>query len=148
MNFLRLQPRAIPPTTSHLFQVHPYFRSVATAAIISSTGGYTISEVVSEDHRELEAYSHKMLGSIIRRLKTTSSKYFQRLYPDSYEFGPKLRELMEGLRKYIMEMEDNELPRLEKALKERELEKGKNAGIELARSFRRTQLFIPTRAHP
>jgi len=195
MKFLRLHPRVTAPTTSyHLLRVHSFFRSVAT--ITSPSGGYTISEVVSEDHRELEAYSHKMLGThdsdTKERYKNQFSwllakhavgeeivlypayekylgsfgkeaadrdrlnyhqtkellEYFQRLYPDSYEFGPKLRELMVGLRKHIRATEDNELPRLEKALKEREHEEGENAAIELAKSFRRTQMFIPTRAHP
>lgn len=81
-------------------------------------------------------------------------EYFQRLYPKSPEFTPKLNELMENLKLHIRASEDEELPPLEEALKP--LSDGAVGGghgvrglsEELARSFDRTKMFVPTRGHP
>ncbi|KAI5777022.1 hypothetical protein EDC01DRAFT_624495 [Geopyxis carbonaria] len=71
-------------------------------------------------------------------------EYFQRIYPHSDEFEPKLRALMKELSKHIKKTEHEDLPKLESAL----VHGGKGDTMELAKSFRRTQMFLPSRAHP
>jgi hypothetical protein len=68
-------------------------------------------------------------------------EYFQRVYPTSEEFYPKLDETMGALTPHIEAEEKDELPELEKAL-------GPDASKDLAKSFYRTRHFLPTRSHP
>ncbi|RPB07738.1 HHE domain protein [Morchella conica CCBAS932] len=78
-------------------------------------------------------------------------EYFQRLYPQSKEFKPSLVELMEELEKHMRSEEKDELPMLEEALAKTKPESGiggKSRSQELALSFSRTKMFVPTRGHP
>lgn len=72
-------------------------------------------------------------------------EYFQRLYPRSAEFEPKLRQLARVVAEHASTAERCELPLLERAMSACV---GTDASVELACSFRRTQWFVPTRAHP
>lgn len=79
--------------------------------------------------------------------------YFQRLYPTSPEFKPKLTELMDALKQHIRVTEDTELPLLEKALRTVSTKvsgepEERGVSEELGRSFLRTKMFVPTRGHP
>ena len=66
---------------------------------------------------------------------------FQDLKPEDAEFEPTLKHLMKDLKHHNNEEEENDLPALEKAL-------GKEGSASLAKSFERTKLFVPSRAHP
>jgi hypothetical protein len=68
-------------------------------------------------------------------------KIFQDLHPTSNDFVPTLDRLMQVLNEHIEEEERDDLPTLEKAIPNHESE-------ALARSFRRTKAFVPTRSHP
>ena len=59
-------------------------------------------------------------------------------------YVPKLKELMAHLSSHIREEENDDLPALEMALKQR------HAGVSesLAKSFSRTRAFVPSRSHP
>ncbi|KAL7275493.1 hypothetical protein RUND412_001551 [Rhizina undulata] len=70
-------------------------------------------------------------------------EYFQRVYPNSPEFIPKLDELMAAFSEHMEAEENEELPKLEKALAGHE-----GVTYELAGSFKRTKMFAPTRSHP
>lgn len=78
-------------------------------------------------------------------------EHFQRLYPRSKEFRPQLVELMEELKQHMRAEEQEELPMLEEALAQAKPEGqlgGKSRSQELALSFSRTKMFVPTRGHP
>jgi hypothetical protein len=57
------------------------------------------------------------------------------------EFEPTLKSLMDDLSKHIKEEEEDDLPKLEKAIDE-------SASESIANSFERTKMFVPTKSHP
>jgi hemerythrin-like domain-containing protein len=68
-------------------------------------------------------------------------KNFQNLKPSSAEFEQTIRELMGKLSQHIKEEETEDLPKLQAAISE---ENSK----EMADSFQRTKMFVPSRSHP
>lgn len=66
---------------------------------------------------------------------------FQKLSADQPEFKPTLKSLMDDLAQHIKEEESDDLPKLEKALQSED-------SADLAKSFERTKMFVPTRSHP
>lgn len=56
-------------------------------------------------------------------------------------FGPTIEALMSDLSKHIEEEEKDDLPSLERAL-------AVDESADLARSFERTKMFVPSRSHP
>ncbi|KAI9373463.1 hemerythrin HHE cation binding domain-containing protein [Aspergillus egyptiacus] len=71
----------------------------------------------------------------------TQLKTFQQLDPSHHEFLPKLTALMDDLEAHIKEEESQDLPMLEDAVSEAE-------SRSLSKSFSRTKIFLPSRAHP
>jgi hypothetical protein len=63
------------------------------------------------------------------------------LSPSSQEFEPTIRSLWQVLGEHIEEEERDDLPKLEKALKDGD-------SSRMAKSFQRTKMFVPTRSHP
>ena len=61
--------------------------------------------------------------------------------PSDAQFVPTVRELMENLTEHIKEEENDDLPKLEQALTQEDSE-------EYSKSFGRTKMFVPSRAHP
>ncbi|KAG0158822.1 hypothetical protein PDIDSM_6342 [Penicillium digitatum] len=68
-------------------------------------------------------------------------KAFQKMTPSDAQFVPTVRELMENLTEHIKEEENDDLPKLEQALTQEDSE-------EYSKSFGRTKMFVPSRAHP
>lgn len=68
-------------------------------------------------------------------------KAFQNMTPEDASFLPALKNLMKVLMQHMDEEENDDLPRLEKALSEADSEK-------LGTSFGRTKMFVPSRSHP
>ncbi|KAE8351245.1 hypothetical protein BDV28DRAFT_150168 [Aspergillus coremiiformis] len=68
-------------------------------------------------------------------------KKFQSLDPSNAEYIPAINSLMNHLKPQIVDEETNQLPKLEKTLSEKESD-------HLSKSFSRTKIFLPTRAHP
>ncbi|KAL9130376.1 MAG: hypothetical protein Q9217_001434 [Psora testacea] len=66
---------------------------------------------------------------------------FQNLKAGSADFIPTLEALMKDLSQHIKEEESDDLPALEKAIDGAESE-------NLATSFDRTKMFVPSRSHP
>ncbi|KAI9807654.1 MAG: hypothetical protein M1825_005595 [Sarcosagium campestre] len=71
---------------------------------------------------------------------------FQSLRPSDADFIPQIESLMKDLSEHIKEEESDDLPALEKALNEKH--PNGSASEDLARSFNRTKMFVPTRSHP
>jgi hypothetical protein len=63
------------------------------------------------------------------------------LSPSDKEFEPTIKSLWDVLAKHIEEEETDDLPKLEKAISE-------GNSSEMAISFKRTKMFVPTRSHP
>lgn len=68
-------------------------------------------------------------------------KEFQNMKPSHSDYESTLKALMGDLSKHIEEEEKDDLPKLEDALTTEESE-------ELATSFGRTKIFVPSRSHP
>jgi len=68
-------------------------------------------------------------------------KAFQNTQPSNPQFEPILKALMKDLTKHIKEEESEDLPKLEESLTTEESE-------DLATSFGRTKMFVPSRSHP
>lgn len=68
-------------------------------------------------------------------------KNFQNLDAASPDFFPVLDSLMRDLKKHIHDEETVDIPQLEDAVSQTESE-------GLAKSFERTKIFAPSRAHP
>ncbi|KAF9895300.1 hypothetical protein FE257_000204 [Aspergillus nanangensis] len=68
-------------------------------------------------------------------------KKFQDLDPSNPEFTPAITALMGDFSQHVHGEESTDLVQLEQSLSEKESEK-------LARSFGRTKIFMPSRAHP
>ncbi|PKY00583.1 hypothetical protein P168DRAFT_330372 [Aspergillus campestris IBT 28561] len=68
-------------------------------------------------------------------------KRFQKLDPTSADFLPSINKLMGHLQPQIREEEAHQLPMLEGVITDKESD-------GLAKSFNRTKIFLPTRAHP
>ncbi|ETI25458.1 hypothetical protein G647_02231 [Cladophialophora carrionii CBS 160.54] len=66
---------------------------------------------------------------------------FQGLAPSSKDFEPTIKSLWEVLTKHIEEEESDDLPKLEKAIPD-------GNSSQMAKSFERTKMFVPTRSHP
>jgi len=66
---------------------------------------------------------------------------FQGLSPSSKEFEPTIKSLWDALSKHIEAEEADDLPKLEQAIPD-----GKSS--QMAKSFERTKMFVPTRSHP
>lgn len=64
--------------------------------------------------------------------------------PSNSAYVPKLKELMTVLADHIKDEETSDLPALEKAL---QMHPTKDSE-DLAKSFERTKMFVPTRSHP
>ncbi|KAF4990565.1 hypothetical protein FGRMN_8380 [Fusarium graminum] len=86
-------------------------------------------KVADEDRRQHHEVKEKL-------------KVFQNLSSTDPEFIPKLKELWRVLDKHIAEEENHDLPSLEDAVKDGDDLK------DLAASFERTKMFVPTRSHP
>ncbi|OCL03536.1 HHE domain protein [Glonium stellatum] len=72
---------------------------------------------------------------------TEKLKKFQNLKATDPEFMPTIKSLWADLSKHIEEEETHDLPSLEKELSSSDSE-------SLAKSFSRTKMFVPSRAHP
>lgn len=68
-------------------------------------------------------------------------KVFQKMKSTDPSFEPTLKNLMADLAKHIKEEESDDFPALEKALTVED-------SAELASSFERTKMFVPSRSHP
>ncbi|KAJ9116327.1 hypothetical protein QFC22_004767 [Naganishia vaughanmartiniae] len=66
---------------------------------------------------------------------------FQSLSCTSDDWEPTIKHLYEDLKQHIVEEEKDDLPKLEKAIERTESD-------NLAASFQRTKMFVPTRSHP
>jgi len=66
---------------------------------------------------------------------------FQGLSPSDKEFEPTIKSLWDVLGKHIEEEETDDLPKLEKAIPD-------GNSSQMAKSFERTKMFVPTRSHP
>jgi len=66
---------------------------------------------------------------------------FQKLSPSDKEFKPTINSIWAALEKHIEEEETRDLPKLEKAISDRN-------SSQMAKSFERTKMFVPTRSHP
>jgi len=66
---------------------------------------------------------------------------FQGLSPSDKEFEQTIKSLWDVLGKHIEEEESDDLPKLEKAIPE-------GNSSQMAKSFERTKMFVPTRSHP
>lgn len=66
---------------------------------------------------------------------------FQGLSPSDKEFEPTIRSLWDVLGKHIEEEETDDLPKLENAIPD-------GNSSQMAKSFQRTKMFVPTRSHP
>lgn len=66
---------------------------------------------------------------------------FQNMKAGSSEFFPTIKTLMADLAQHIKEEEEHDLPALEKQLQAGDSE-------SMAKSFRRTKAFVPSRSHP
>ncbi|WBW71658.1 HHE domain cation binding protein [Schizosaccharomyces osmophilus] len=66
---------------------------------------------------------------------------FQSLKPNQTEFLPTIDALMANLQKHIEEEESQDFPQLESKLLADESQ-------EMAHSFQRTKMFVPTHSHP
>ena len=64
--------------------------------------------------------------------------------PSDANYIPKLKTLMSELSEHINEEERDDLPALEKALASND----KKDSEDLAKSFGRTKMFVPSRSHP
>lgn len=78
--------------------------------------------------------------NIVEQVKEALYK-FQKLTPDQPEFKPTLQELWNNLGQHIEEEERDDLVALEKALPDGD-------SVDMAKSFDRTKMFVPTRSHP
>lgn len=56
---------------------------------------------------------------------------------------PKLKQLWAVLKEHMSEEEGDDLPKLEKSMREADHDSG-----ELAKNFDRTKAFVPSRSHP
>ncbi|KAG5982154.1 hypothetical protein E4U55_002224 [Claviceps digitariae] len=70
-------------------------------------------------------------------------KEFQQLKAEDSRYVPQLQKLWGPLSSHIKEEEERDLPALEQSLDAYEGE-----SEDIARSFNRTKLFVPTRSHP
>jgi hypothetical protein len=66
---------------------------------------------------------------------------FENMSPTDPEFDSTIKSLMEDLKEHIREEEQEDLPKLEEALE-------KTYSEDLAKSFQRTKMFVPTHSHP
>jgi len=66
---------------------------------------------------------------------------FQKMKAGDPNFDPTIKTLMSELKEHIKHEEDNDLPKLEKAISREESK-------SLAKSFERTKKFVPTKSHP
>jgi len=71
-------------------------------------------------------------------------KIFQNMKASDPDFIPKLESLMKDLSKHIKEEEDDDLPALENAIAQSQTKDSE----DLAKSFSRTKMFVPSRSHP
>jgi hemerythrin superfamily protein len=72
-------------------------------------------------------------------------KQVQNMNTQDNEFSPTLRGLMAELKEHIADEEAHDLPALEDALSKAE---DKGASAEMAKSFERTKMLVPTKSHP
>ncbi|KAA8641975.1 hypothetical protein EYZ11_004264 [Aspergillus tanneri] len=68
-------------------------------------------------------------------------KTFQTMDPTNPRYIPTIKTLMENLAPHIREEEDSQLGALENALSSHDSE-------HMSKSFNRTKIFVPSRAHP
>jgi hemerythrin-like domain-containing protein len=102
-----------------------------------------------EQHNEVGVGTFAIAVWTSRKLTSTLSppqvkvllKNFQNLSPSSADFEPTIRELMGKLSQHIKEEETEDLPKLQAALSDEHSK-------EMAESFQRTKMFVPTRSHP
>jgi hypothetical protein len=71
-------------------------------------------------------------------------KDFQNMSSHDSQYVPKLKALMSDLSEHIRGEEDEDLPALEKALAQSQTKDSE----DLAKSFGRTKMFVPSRSHP
>ncbi|KAF9997218.1 hypothetical protein BGZ80_007053 [Entomortierella chlamydospora] len=121
-----------------------------------------VSDPVIKDHRELEEYYNNILNATTDDEKTRWQNQFvwelarhsageeivkellhkfQGMNATDSAFSPTLRQLWADLSEHIKHEEEEDLVRLEEALSA-----AKSA--EMAKSFQRTKMFVPTHAHP
>ncbi|KAJ5982130.1 hypothetical protein N7451_012230 [Penicillium sp. IBT 35674x] len=130
-----------------------------------------ITDVVKQDHRDIESYYDRIIGS---SEETEQTKYqnqftwelarhsigeelviypafeefvkmqlkaFQSMKPSNPQFIPTIKALMVELSQHITNEETNDLPKLEEAL-------SRDESKNYAESFGRTKMFVPSRSHP
>ncbi|KAK7177347.1 HHE domain-containing protein [Paraphaeosphaeria sporulosa] len=73
-------------------------------------------------------------------------KEFQNMKPSDAQYISKLKRLMETLSQHIKEEESDDIPALEKVLREDVTNEG--ISESLATSFARTKMLVPSRSHP
>ncbi|KAK7177914.1 HHE domain-containing protein [Paraphaeosphaeria sporulosa] len=73
-------------------------------------------------------------------------KEFQNMKPSDAQYTSKLKRLMETLSQHIKEEESDDIPALEKVLREDAINEG--ISESLATSFARTKMLVPSRSHP
>ncbi|KAL3474262.1 hemerythrin HHE cation binding domain-containing protein [Aspergillus californicus] len=88
------------------------------------------------DGRDMADKDRKQHQSVKEQLKQ-----FQNMKPSHPEFESTIKALMQDLSEHIKEEESHDLPKLEDALTAERSE-------ELATSFGRTKMFVPSRSHP
>ncbi|KAL9103371.1 MAG: hypothetical protein Q9163_001583 [Psora crenata] len=100
-----------------------------------------------DEHQAVKSSSALLLKTCFLSQVDNISRYIYQLYKfqglsaGSPEFMPTLDALMKDLSQHIQEEEKDELPALEKSIEEGESE-------NLATSFSRTKMFVPSRSHP
>lgn len=109
--------------------------------------GKDMAEKDRQEHRAVCSFSCLPSSSFqgnhtntVEQVKEALYK-FQKLTPDQPEFKPTLQELWDHLGQHIKEEETDDLVALEKALPDGD-------SVDLAKSFDRTKMFVPTRSHP
>jgi len=78
---------------------------------------------------------HHKVKELLKDFQNTSAK--------SSDYVPKLKKLWAVLKEHIGEEESDDLPKLEKAMREAD-----HDSRELAKNFGRTKAFVPSRSHP
>lgn len=85
----------------------------------------------------IQSQAHTLTHSQVKE----DLKAFQNMKAGTDEFIPQLKKLMDHLSQHIKEEEEHDLPLLRKNIDEAQ-------GLELAKSFGRTKMFVPSRSHP
>ncbi|KAJ5283278.1 hypothetical protein N7505_001258 [Penicillium chrysogenum] len=97
---------------------------------------YPVFETLLADGADIAIKDRKEHLKVKRALKA-----FQDMTTSDTQFISTIKELMENLSEHIKEEETDDLPKLEVALSQEDSQSN-------AKSFGRTKMFVPSRAHP